>query len=347
MAKRSHSHVRKTIEQILPRIRCIPVDTNVLLKNVARDVFQWPRPTGLRHLVGSGVLRPYAAVHVRDEVEEKMDTWMEDRGRNPRLARRIWRESYLPHLWLVDVGTLGANDPRVQILLQRDPDDAPTAALASVLGVRVLSEDTDLVDYDLASGQPWLDVIFAVGWVTQGEAVDFGLAAAVSMSVQTAIEMTRAVGSLASTPSGRRIALTGGLLVGSLILFGVLICEFDTDKRQWLIEKVRTVGTGVASFGRVSLEAYTRLSRKRFEAMTRLGAAAVTTARPLSDLDQAARMLAAQRNSLSTKELARRLWGYTRVPTPVARYLHDQLSVSPAFVEIAPGEWQFGRRALN
>ncbi len=48
-----------------------------------------------------------------------------------------------------------------------------------------------------------------------------------------------------------------------------------------------------------------------------------------------------------TKELAHRLWDYRRVPTAATRHLQDQLSSCPAFVETAPSEWQFGRRALN
>src|SRR5205823_3059026 len=121
--------------------------------------------------------------------------------------------------------------------------------------------------YDLATGQPWLEVIFAVGYVSQGEAVDLGLAVSVSISAQTAIHMARAARSLVSTPSGKRIALTAGLAMGSLLLLGVLICIFDEDKRQWLTERARTIGAGLASFGRVSLEAYTTLGQNRFQAM--------------------------------------------------------------------------------
>ncbi len=107
----SHQVTKQTfpsgMAQFMPRIRCAPVDTNVLLKNIARDVYQWPHPTGLRLLGESETLRLYAAAHVGDEVEEKLEAWMRDRGRDPMLARRIWLECYLPHLRLVDTGTLG------------------------------------------------------------------------------------------------------------------------------------------------------------------------------------------------------------------------------------------------
>ncbi len=98
----------KSMVQLLPRTRAVPVDTNVLLNNIARDVHQWPHPTGLRLLGGSEALRLYACAHVVDEVEEKLDSWMQDRGRDPVLARLIWRKYYLPSLWVVNTGTLGS-----------------------------------------------------------------------------------------------------------------------------------------------------------------------------------------------------------------------------------------------
>ena len=332
------------IERLMPRIRFVPVDTGVLLNNISREVLQWPRPTILRQLMDSWTLRPYAAAHVRDEMEEKLDGWIRDRGRDPVLARRIWQQNYLPRLWFVDTGTLGIDDPRVQAEIARDSDDAPTAVLASILGVRVLSEDRDLVDYGLASGRPWLEVIFAVGDASRGETVDFMLALGVSISGHTVADIARAVQSLASTPGGKRLVTSAGVVILGLLLVGILIwiCVFDEDKRKWLTDRVRTAGAAVASGSRVCLEAYTKLSQNRFEGMTRLRTEAVPAIRPLGPLEGAARILAAGWGSLSTKELARRLWGYKRVPTPVTRYLYDQLSACPAFVEIAPGEWQFG-----
>ncbi len=182
MVKETHP---KSIVQLMPRIRPGPVDTNVLLKNIARDVRQWPNPTGMRLLGGSGALRLYAGAHVADEVEERLDSWMQDRGRDPVLGRLIWRKHYLPILLVVNTGTLGTDDPRVQAVLSRHPADAPTAALACVLGVRALSEDRDLVDYGLACGRPWREVIFAAGHVSFGETADFGVALGVSIGTQT------------------------------------------------------------------------------------------------------------------------------------------------------------------
>jgi predicted nucleic acid-binding protein len=64
---------------------------------------------------------------------------------------------------------LSGLDPRIAAVLERDPDDAPTATLAILLGVQVLSEDTDLLDSGLASGRPWLEVVVASDHVTVGD----------------------------------------------------------------------------------------------------------------------------------------------------------------------------------
>jgi hypothetical protein len=40
------------------KIRCGILDTNVLLKNIARDVRTYPLPTAIRLLVALGALRP-------------------------------------------------------------------------------------------------------------------------------------------------------------------------------------------------------------------------------------------------------------------------------------------------
>src|SRR5207247_933568 len=80
----SKQNLPEGMAQVMPRIRCVPVDTNVLLKNMTRDVRQWPNPTGLRFLGESGTLSTYAAPHVGAEVDEKLDAWMRDRGAIPR-----------------------------------------------------------------------------------------------------------------------------------------------------------------------------------------------------------------------------------------------------------------------
>ncbi len=126
----------------------------------------------------------------------------------------------------------------------------------------------------------------------------------------------------------------------------VLICAFDEGRRKWLTAAAREAGGLLASGGRVSLEAYARLNNARLEGMMYLSTVSAPAERPLSEVVRTARILAGERGPLATKELAHRLWGYTRVPTSAVRFLQDQLSACPAFLQIAPGEWQFGRRVV-
>ncbi len=191
-------------------------------------------------------------------------------------------------------------------------------------------------------------MIFAAGYVSFGETTEFGLALGISIGAQTVGDVLGVVQSLAATPSGRRMIVSVGVVAIGLLAVVILICAFDEGRRKWLTDAAKEAGALLASGGRVSLGAYAKLSHARFEGMMCLDAVAVPAERPLSGMVRAARILAGERGSLSTKELARRLWGYTRVPTSAVKKLHDQLSTCLAFLEIAPGEWQFSRRgALN
>jgi len=68
---------------------------------------------------------------------------------------------------------------------------------------------------------------------------------------------------------------------------------------------------------------------------------------PLTDLQRAARILSAEAGPLSTKQLARQLWNYQRVPAAVAAHLRERLKAYPAFVEVAADEWELGHRGLR
>jgi acetylornithine deacetylase/succinyl-diaminopimelate desuccinylase-like protein len=144
------------VRPVLPRIRFGIADTNVILKNIGRDVRDWPRPTRMRILTETGAIRFYVGRHIVEEVEEKIDAWMTARRMDKAVARRIWMEEYLPSLWVVDMGSMHMDDDRVSVLALRDPDDLPTAQLAVLLGQKALSEDKDLAANGLATGEPWL-----------------------------------------------------------------------------------------------------------------------------------------------------------------------------------------------
>jgi hypothetical protein len=57
----------------MPQIRYRILDTNVLLKNIGRDVRDHPRPTRMRLITAIGAFRAYVGPHVVYEVEEHID----------------------------------------------------------------------------------------------------------------------------------------------------------------------------------------------------------------------------------------------------------------------------------
>src|SRR5262249_6124601 len=105
-----------------------------------------------------------------------------------RWPRSIWVRECLPRIGFVsmDASQLSALDPRIAAEVERDPGDAPTAALAILLGVMVLSEDADLLDPGLASGRPWLEVVVASKNVSIGNTANFTLALTTSLTIDPA-----------------------------------------------------------------------------------------------------------------------------------------------------------------
>jgi hypothetical protein len=110
-----------------PRIKFAAVDANVLLKNISRDVRDWPRPTRMRSLMAGGMYRLFAADHVFDEVNEHLDRVITALRGNVALARTIWSREYLPYIRFVniDVTELALLDPRTaSLVLSLDPESA-------------------------------------------------------------------------------------------------------------------------------------------------------------------------------------------------------------------------------
>lgn len=130
----------------LPFVLPVVVDANALRDEIIR--IQKPR-TILANAANSGVLRLYCASHVVDEVWEHHTEWALNAGVDPLDVRRLWMSTYLPLLRCVDVSTGltdAAETSRLTILGTGDhpggdPDDVPSATLALLLGVPLLSRD--------------------------------------------------------------------------------------------------------------------------------------------------------------------------------------------------------------
>ncbi len=328
----------------MPQIRYGILDTNVLLKNIGRDVRDHPRPTRMRLITAIGAFRAYVGPHVVGEVEEHIDAWTLARGRDVALARRIWEEEYRPRLWVVDPGPPTAGDEQLSALAVRDLDDLATAQLAILLGQKALSEDRDLADDGLASGDQWLDSVLATGAVAWGETVDFGVGVGLTISMQTMTDGYGLVREIARTEGGRRaLLLTGaGLLI---LLVGLLLLRhLHEPSRQWIDEKAGLAARTLASGGKIAVGAYANVSFDRIRGETTLSAGVVTEACSPSPLQLAARTLATAEAPVTTRDLAAEIWGYRRVPAAVSRSLRGMLKRVPAFIEVEPDRWQLGRR---
>jgi predicted nucleic acid-binding protein len=330
----------------LPRIHFGIADTNVILKNIGRDARQRQRPTRMRILAATGAFRLYVGPHVVDEVEEKIDTWMAERGLDSAVARKIWMEEYLPRLWVVQMGHAHLDDSRVAAVAVRDPDDLPTAQLAVLLGRKALSEDKDLAANGLATGEPWLEIVLATSSVAWGETVNFGVGAGISISAQSVAEAIAAVRRVAETPDGQRALLIIGAVLLLIVAGGLVLREMHEPSRRWIDDKVTIAASALASGGRVAITGYVTVSNNRAHGETVLRGGVVAGAREQSLTQSLARELASSEAPVSTRDLAAHVWDYQRVPTAAASRMRELLSSMPAFVEVGSNLWQLGRRSL-
>jgi hypothetical protein len=212
---------RELVIDYLPRTRFAVVDANVLLKNISRDARQWPDTSLMLSLAQRGWYRVFAAEHVYGEVEDHLDCVIADSGRDVALARKIWTEQYLPRVRFVSIDPVGLSrfDARIAAVQHRDPDDAPTAALAILLGTRGLSEDLDLLDPGLATGRPWLQLVAASKDVTFGETANFGVVLTTTLSANSFGTLGQHLKPLTTTTPGRVSMLLGLLVICAIAVF--------------------------------------------------------------------------------------------------------------------------------
>lgn len=335
-------HGLPRLAPLLPAIRWEIVDTNVLLKNIKKDVELSPSATAMGRLRTAGALRLFAPYHVELEMEEHLDRWMTDRGVDPTLARRIWEQDYKPAIRFVEIGSFAPNDSRLVALRARDPDDAPTAALALLLGRKALSEDRDLLDYGLASGRPWLQTVLATGHVALGETVQFGVAGAVAVTGQGLTDLVAGARALWATRDGRRLLLVVGLVALGTAALAVALRNRHEPSRRWIDETARAVAGTFRDGGRGAIGGYVTVERNRQTGEATLRAGVVASAGS-SALQRAARILAASASPLPSNELARGVWSYQRAPRAKTEDIRAQLATLPAFIPVEPDAWQLGR----
>jgi predicted nucleic acid-binding protein len=325
----------------LPRIRFAPVDANVLLNNILRDVRDWPRPTQMRLLAAGGMYRLFAPDHISGEVEGHLDRVAMERGQDAALAGRVWAREYLPLIRFVsvDVSQLSMFDPRIAAVMERDADDAPTAALAILLGVKVLSEDTDLLDPGLASGRSWLEVVFASNDVTVGETANLGLALTTSLTIDSVGALARRVASIGATGPGR-LSLVLCIAFICVVLAGLAHSERARGRTKAALQSIWQRSAPMLAW---ALREYAQAAQNRSTGLARLAKSDLSAPEGLQELAAATRLLAAASTPISSMELARQMWAYERVPQGAAGHVEVLLRSLPMFIETPGVGWQLGR----
>jgi predicted nucleic acid-binding protein len=132
--------------------------------------------TVLVNAANSGVFRLFVAQHVVDEVWEHYATWAKRKKVAEAAVLKAWETELLPLLRCVavpDGWTTPQESARLAALARPepdgDPDDVPTATLALILGVPLLSRDGKPLeavygtDFDKEAHKRWLDALKAGG----------------------------------------------------------------------------------------------------------------------------------------------------------------------------------------
>jgi predicted nucleic acid-binding protein len=102
------------------------------------------KPTYLVTCAIEDFLRPFAAPHVMEEVEEHSLEWSRRARIDPGLFREVWQGTYLPILRVAepDPRLLTAEErDRIETLRAKDSDDIPSVTLALLLRAPYISTD--------------------------------------------------------------------------------------------------------------------------------------------------------------------------------------------------------------
>jgi len=159
----------------VPILFPVVVDANVVRNELLRMARTGNR-TVLASGAGYGVLRPFCARHVVEEVHRYIDEWADQANLDHDLVRTVWRDSYMKLLRWVEIPSqplyTSGELRRLRVLadpLTGDPDDLPTARLALLLDAPLLSRDRKLLvavygaGIDHIAHMEWLETLRAGG----------------------------------------------------------------------------------------------------------------------------------------------------------------------------------------
>lgn len=316
------------------RIRPQVVDTSILLPDVvraARDRYS----TKFLSAMEFGSVRAFAASHVWAEVPRKIGERAAEMGASPRVAEAIWWDEYVPRIRFVDVQGLAVPRPDI---LSRDSSDAPTVALAGMLGqVVVTASDTDLRDIGVA----------APDWIA---AIEAGYSISLAGAGAWGGLFTMRIGGYSLDAAGRATMRAVRHPAGQVALAAIILASFLTRRhwmpraRRWVDDRgpclegtFKTVSPLVESFIREYRAADATWNEALFESEEG------------SPLQLAAKALASSPYPLSRTQMTRLLYpdATERDRRGAMAELAELLAAHPAFVKVNSRDWQLGRSGVD
>jgi predicted nucleic acid-binding protein len=319
-------------------VRPLVVDSDVLIRNLVREVRPGAPPTKLFLHARQQRVRMFIADHQVEEVRRHLTRVALAAGVDPTAASRMFEHAYLPLLQLVTVGSLGADDPLVNAVRRRDSDDVATAQLAVLLGSRVVT-DNKAHFRGVAIQHDWLTVVAAYAEATSFDSANASVVVSVRVTGQGMIAAGKGFEQgfeyLVEHP---RVALGVGI---GILLFAALAFWFlyDDDRRSKIKDAVADITPRIS--GAVSQGAEWYASRLEAAARAEAVLSAVALPQPPLCLEQElARALAAARWPLPVKDLVIALRNHSQADIVATLKKHG------AFVK-QPQGWTLGRNGVR
>jgi predicted nucleic acid-binding protein len=234
------------------------VDTNSLLQSIDNECHKGPAWRGYLHQTASlGTARLFAADHVYDELHEKLPRFVRSGITLDRLQKQL--NEYLPLIKFVTVpkGHDLERDPAIAAVT--DPDDVPTAVLATLLAPCVVfSGDKHLRDPGFAPDE-WRPVAKAGYTVATGDLTVWSGSAAVVLPGTAAVAIGGAIAEKLDIPGWVvLLAVLGG---GALYLWSPRrrrnlwgrVSPYAAQAKEQLTEAIEARGEGLALIGKATL----------------------------------------------------------------------------------------------
>lgn len=258
-----------------------------------------------------------------------------DVGASAAEAFSVWNEIFLPRVRVIDFDDQAISDPRIDAVRERDPDDAPTAALAVALAPCLLLTDNrdDFLPLGLAE-RPVNDISLDIWEVSQ---LVTGANGAMMVTGLTGVGAYEGAKKVVETVGRDGAILIGLLLVGAAYLW-------------WKSEPGGRFREGAAALGREAGPPLMKAVERGLDANQRVSAMAIQPAddRP-SGFRYLAQRLAVGQTTMTTTEIARFLrdGGYRFKNEGDYRTLtRSWLAATPMFFELQRGHWSLGYHAL-